>query len=205
MKQLGFYFNAQNCTGCRTCVIACKDAHNLPVGRNFRTVFEYAGGGWRQDRMTGAWHQDVFAYYVSLSCQQCEDPACVKVCPTKAHFKRSEDGLVVIDESKCIGCGMCARACPYGAPKLDQERGKMTKCNACLERLEAGVGPICVEACPQRALEFGDIEELRRRHGLLAEIAPMPAASQTKPSITIKPPKHGKPAGDKTGTVYTHG
>ena len=64
MKQLGFYIDAAKCTGCKTCVVACKDAHDLPVGMNLRKVIEYAGGDWRQDRMTGAWHQDVFAYYV---------------------------------------------------------------------------------------------------------------------------------------------
>ncbi len=204
MTQLGFFVDVSKCTGCKTCTIACKDAKDLPVGRNFRHVFEYAGGSWRQDRATGAWHQDVFAYYVSIGCNQCEDPACVKVCPTRAHFKRSEDGLVLIDTSKCIGCGMCARACPYHAPELDAATRKMTKCDACRDRLERGLMPICVEACTQRALEFGPIEELRKKHGELAEIAPLPPASQTKPSLVILAPKNAKPAGDKSGTVYVH-
>ena len=112
MKQLGFFIDASKCTGCKTCTVACKDAHDSPVGINFRHVLEYAGGGWRQDRSTGAWHQDVFAYYLSIGCNHCADPACVKVCPTKAHYKRKEDGLVVIDAAKCIGCGMCAAAVP---------------------------------------------------------------------------------------------
>ena len=84
-------------------------------GMNLRKVREYSGGTWRKTN-EGAWKQDVFAYYVSLSCNHCSDPACVKVCPTGAHFKRKEDGLVVIDTKKCIGCGMCAKACPYDAP-----------------------------------------------------------------------------------------
>ena len=141
MKQLGFYIDAAKCTGCKTCVVACKDAHDLPVGMNLRKVIEYAGGDWRQDRMTGAWHQDVFAYYLSIACNHCEDPACVKVCPTKAHFKRKEDGLVVIDREKCIGCGACAAACPYGAPQLDVKAKKMLKCDGCLDRLEKGLAP----------------------------------------------------------------
>ena len=73
-----------------------------PPGIDFRRVLEVEGGSWKEDK-NGAWRQDVFAYYVSIGCNECADPACVKACPTKAHMKRAEDGLVVIDESKCIG------------------------------------------------------------------------------------------------------
>lgn len=105
MTQLGFFVDVSKCSGCKTCAVACKDAHNLPVGMNFRKVHEYAGGNWKQ-AADGSWTQDVFGYYVSLGCNHCSDPACVKVCPTKAHHKRAEDGLVVIDATKCIGCGL---------------------------------------------------------------------------------------------------
>lgn len=189
MTQLGFFIDLTKCTGCQTCTVACKDAHNLEVGRNFHKVLEAESGTWKQDRATGAWHQDVRAYYVSISCNHCADPACVKVCPTKAHFKRKEDGLVVIDTKKCIGCGACAMACPYHAPVLNPVTKKMSKCDGCLNRLEAGLQPICVESCPQRAIEFGPIEELRRKHGKLAQIAPLPDPAQTKPSLVIRPPK----------------
>ena len=181
MKQLGFYIDAAKCTGCKTCVVACKDAHDLPVGMNLRKVIEYAGGGWRQDRMTGAWHQDVFAYYLSIACNHCEDPACVKVCPTKAHFKRKEDGLAVIDREKCIGCGACAAACPYGAPQLDVKAKKMLKCD----------------------VEFGPIDALRKKYGSQA-VAPLPPVDKTKPALAIHAPKNARPVGDDSGTVYLH-
>lgn len=201
MTQYGFYFDASKCTGCTTCMVACKDKNNLPVGMNFRRVTEFSGGNWRQDRATGAWHQDAFAYYLSISCNECSDPACVKVCPTKAHFKRSEDGLVLIDPKKCIGCGACLAACPYGAPQLDREARKMRKCDTCLDRREKGLNPACVDACPQRALDFGPIDELRKKYGDCAAIAPLPDASVTKPNLVIHPTKSAKKPGTE-GTVH---
>lgn len=191
MKQLGFFFDARRCNGCKTCVVACKDAHNLPVGRNFRHVLEVTDGKWSKDAKSGAWKQNVYAYYLSIACNHCSDPACVKACPTGAHHKRTEDGLVVINTDKCIGCGNCAKACPYGAPELDEKAHKMTKCDACLNRLEQGLQPICVEACPQRALEFGDIEELRKKHGNVDTIYPLPQPASTRPNLVIHAPlKH---------------
>lgn len=166
--------------------------HSHPNGQTWKRTEE------------GAWKQDVFAYYVSDACNHCADPACVKVCPTKAHVKHlDKGGLVLIDESKCIGCGACATACPYHAPQLDAKAQKMRKCDGCIDRLEKGLLPICVEACPHRAIEFGDIEELRRKHGTNAEIAPLPSASLTKPNLVVGlPRRNSKPAGDKSGSTY---
>lgn len=201
MTQKGFYIDLTRCAGCRTCSVACADLNNTPVGLNLRRVIEFEGGSWKKSA-EGTWRQDVFAYYVSIGCNECADPACVKVCPTKAHFKRAEDGLVVIDREKCIGCGMCARACPYGVPQLDAKRGKMLKCDGCVARTSRGMMPVCVESCPERALEFGDIEELRRKHGLVDSVAPLPDAGITRPSIVIKPCRTAKPAGFEGGKAH---
>ena len=201
MSQKGFFIDLTRCAGCRTCSVACADLNNTPVGLNLRRVIEFEGGSWKKSA-EGTWRQDVFAYYVSIGCNECADPACVKVCPTKAHFKRAEDGLVVIDREKCIGCGMCARACPYGVPQLDAKRGKMLKCDGCVARTSRGMMPVCVESCPERALEFGDIDELRRKHGLVDSVAPLPDAGITKPSIVIKPCRTAKPAGFEGGKAH---
>lgn len=194
MKQYGFYINVERCTGCKTCMAACKDKNGLPVGMNFRRVAEFSGGKWQQ-LADGSWKNSTFAYYTSIACNHCSNPVCTQVCPTKAHAKRASDGLVLIDAAKCIGCGACAQACPYGAPQLDAAAHKMRKCNACIDRLEKGLMPTCVEACPQRAIEFGEIDELRRKHGDLAAIAPLPEASLTRPNLVIRPSKNTKKPG----------
>ena len=101
---------------------------------SFRRIYEYAGGDWQEDN--GVWHQNVFAYYLSIACNHCEDPACTKVCPSGAMHKR-EDGFVVVDEDVCIGCRYCHMACPYGAPQYNA-KGHMTKCDGCHSRVADG-------------------------------------------------------------------
>lgn len=198
-KQYGFYIDSAKCTGCKTCQLACKDYKDLPADINFRRVYEYAGGNWQADGDT--WTPDVFAYYLSIACNHCADPACTRVCPTGAMHKRKEDGLVAVNEAICIGCKSCRMACPYDAPQYDARKGHMTKCNGCAERVAVGRKPICVESCPLRALDFGPLDELRARHGNLAAVAPLPDARYTHPSIVIHPSPHARPTGDRSGRL----
>ncbi|HBW8942290.1 TPA: dimethylsulfoxide reductase subunit B [Klebsiella pneumoniae] len=163
--QYGFFIDSARCTGCKTCELACKDYKNLTPEVSFRRIYEYASGDWQEDN--GVWQQNVFAYYLSIACNHCEDPACTKVCPSGAMHKR-EDGFVVVNEEVCIGCRYCHMACPYDAPQYNADKGHMTKCDGCHERVAEGKKPICVESCPLRALDFGPIAELRAKHGQLA-------------------------------------
>ena len=191
--QYGFYFNSQRCTGCKTCMLACKDFHNLPVHISFRQIYEYGGGTWQRDA-AGSFIQDCFTYYMSLSCNHCSEPVCVKVCPTGAMHK-NEQGLVTVDTQRCIGCGYCALSCPYRAPKVNHEVGFSVKCDGCLARLDEGKRPICVEACPVRALDFDTIEKLLQRYehtdskNASSDIPPLPSAETTSPNLLIRAPQ----------------
>ncbi len=198
-KQYGFYFNSSVCTGCKACQIACKDKWDLPVGTTWRRVAEYTGGEWTPSA-DNSYTQNVFTYYTSVACNHCENPACVEVCPTQAMQKR-EDGIVLIDQSQCIGCRYCEWACPYGAPQFDAQKGVMSKCNFCYDALDAGGKPSCVTACPSRALDFGELEELRTKYGNEAAFAPLPDASITSPSLVITPHENAAPVGSTVGKL----
>ncbi|BCV35200.1 MULTISPECIES: DMSO/selenate family reductase complex B subunit [Shewanella] len=215
--QYGFYVDTTKCTGCKACHVSCKDrqgdllrANNKPLangvpslkGVTWRRVYEYCGGSWSVDPNTQTYSQDVFAYYMSIGCNHCSEPVCVKACPTGAMHKRREDGLVHVEESLCIGCESCARACPYDAPQIDRERKVMTKCDGCHERLAEGRQPVCVESCPMRALDFDTMDNLRAKYGDGdGHIAPLPSESITSPNLIIKANRHGQPAGSGAGKV----
>ena len=181
------------CTGCKTCVVACKDANDLDVGVAFRKVYEVVGGATTKDE-TGCVSTDCFVYYMSLSCNHCTDPVCVEVCPTQAMHKNVDTGLVSVDVEKCIGCGYCHLSCPYSAPKVDPKKGHSVKCDGCAQQVAAGESPVCVLACPSRALSFGTLEQMRQK-GEVIDVAPLPPASQTLPSLFLTPCLDAQPSG----------
>ncbi len=182
--QYAFYFDSSVCSGCKACQLACKDKHNLERGRLWRRVYEVSGGDWLKSGE--AWLPNVFAYNLSISCNHCERPICVEVCPTGAMHKRP-DGIVLVDEKRCIGCKYCSWACPYGAPQYDEAAGQMTKCTFCFDNLEQGLPPACVAACPLRALDYGERRELEARYGSLEAVFPLPEAGLTQPALLLTP------------------
>ena len=199
MKQYGFFVDSVKCTGCKTCSVSCKDEKDQDIGPKFRRVYEYGGGIWKKDGNT--WTQDVFNYYLSISCNHCDEPTCVAGCPTGAMHKRKEDGLVVVNQDACVGCRYCEMRCPYGAPQFDAEKKVMSKCDGCFERVAEGKKPVCVDSCPQRALDFDEIQVLRERYGQQNAIAPLPNPSMTKPNLVVKAHADSRPTGDSTGAV----
>ncbi len=192
-KQLAFYFDASGCSGCKTCQVACKDKHNSPMGVRWRRVYEVCGGDWKKEG--NAWIPGVYAYHISLACNHCEDPICMDACPNKAIVKK-ENGVVLIDYDRCMGCKYCEWTCPYGALQFDPEKRVMTKCTLCADYLEDGKAPSCVAACPMRVLHYGDLEDLEAKHGKYNEGFPLPKEKYTKPALVITPHRDAPKAQD---------
>jgi anaerobic dimethyl sulfoxide reductase subunit B (iron-sulfur subunit) len=124
----------------------------------------------------------------------------MEVCPAKAISKRA-DGIVLIDVRRCIGCKYCSWACPYGAPQYDESSGVMTKCDFCVGRLEAGLPPACVAACPLRALDYGDFSEMQMRDGAQSQVPPLPGPDLTRPSLVIRPHRAAQQAEKKRAHI----
>ena len=182
MRQIGFYFNQSRCTGCYTCIVACKDWHDVPAGpASWIRVITNEGGKFPNPTLS----------YLFSTCFHCANPPCIRACPVGAITKREEDGLVVVDREICLGnvsCGsLCLETCPHDAPQFGAEpEAKMQKCNLCLERRSEGKQAICVEACPMRALDSGPLDELRARYGDRREAEGFVYSENVTPSVVFK-------------------
>ncbi|MCP4597117.1 DmsC/YnfH family molybdoenzyme membrane anchor subunit [Neptuniibacter sp.] len=176
-KQHGFHFTADNCIGCHACEAACSEKNDNPAHISFRSVGYVEGGSYpAYQRMN-----------ISMACNHCDDPVCLKGCPTRAYTKHVEYGAVLQDPETCFGCGYCTWVCPYNAPQLDPIQGRVSKCNMCVDRLEEGLKPACVSACLGNALNFGVIEEMpENRDQIEAQIPGFPDPSITNPNIRFQ-------------------
>jgi anaerobic dimethyl sulfoxide reductase subunit B (iron-sulfur subunit) len=164
--------------------MACKDKHDLNVGLIWRRVYEITGGNW--EKRGDAWIPHVFAYNLSVACNHCAKPVCRDVCPTAAITKR-KDGIVLIDREKCLGFRYCEWACPYSSPQFDKDSETMTKCHFCFDYIDEGKTPVCVSACPQRALDFGELSDLKKKYSGTDHVHPLPDPRLTEPAIVITP------------------
>lgn len=201
MAQYAFYFNSDACTGCKACQVSCKETHHLAAGNLFRRVLNYQGGEWKQNDAGSYVPDGVFGYFISLSCNHCTRPACVANCATRAMQKDVDTGIVWIDPELCPGCKTCQVACPYDAPTFDEETGLMLKCDMCREELARDRQPICVAACPMRALDFGTREEMVEKYGEGdIEIEPLPRDT-TGPNLILSPHRDAQKTGSGTGTL----
>jgi anaerobic dimethyl sulfoxide reductase subunit B (iron-sulfur subunit) len=170
-KQYGFYVEVDKCAQCHACQVACKATNNVELGVSWRKVTTEWKGQF----------PNVTNQTISLACMHCADAACAKVCAVGAITKRADDGIVVVDQSKCIGCKACSLACPFGVPQFGKDT-KMQKCNLCVDRLQAGKQPACVWTCPGGALHAGTMEDLAK---LGQPNSAKQLAGVTQPSVLI--------------------
>jgi len=176
-KQHGFYFNADNCIACHACEAACSEKNDNPAHISFRSVGFVEGGTYPAYQRIN----------ISMACNHCDDPVCLKGCPTRAYTKFAEYGAVLQDPDICFGCGYCTWVCPYNAPQLDPVKGEVSKCNMCVDRLEVGLKPACVAACLGNALDFGVVENIpENRTQAKTEIPGFPRTDITRPNIRFQ-------------------
>ena len=143
MQDSLFIIDLARCTGCQTCVIACRDRGRTPADQ-----------GWlRVERAERGQFPTLSLVYRVIHCFHCREPACAAVCPVQA-IARHRDGRVLVDTERCTGCGDCVQACPFAAIAADPEEGIAHKCDGCGDEVQNGWAPTCVRACPMRALHF---------------------------------------------------
>jgi Fe-S-cluster-containing dehydrogenase component len=193
--KLGLVIDLDTCVGCNACAVACKQ-WNTSGTTGPLTDFEPYGKD-----PTGVWFNRIRNYEVGdypesktvhfpMSCMHCDDAACVTVCPTGASYKREEDGIVLVDQDKCMGCNYCAWACPYGARELDREDGVMKKCTLCVDRIydqnlpEDERQPACVMTCPSHSRYFGDFDD---PHSEVSRISRERNGEQLMPELGYEP------------------
>jgi len=154
MKPYKLVIDHDLCWGCMTCEVACKQEFDLPEGIRLIRVWEQ-GPAMVDGRLD-------FSFRVNV-CLHCDDPPCQDACPEEAIAKR-QDGIVVLDEEVCTGCGTCIEACPHGAITLDPHREIALKCNLCHDRVDHGLYPACADnVCPAHCIYFGKPEDIERQ------------------------------------------
>ena len=154
MSRYAIITDLNQCVGCLACTVACKAANGVEIGSYWNKVVRIGPN----PKYEGAHFPDVEMYFIPITCQHCERPECVKVCPTGASQKMA-DGTVQIDKSKCIGCQFCVMACPYNVRYLNTTERVVEKCTLCEQRTAQGLLPACVEQCGARARFFGDLDK----------------------------------------------
>ena len=190
---------------CDDCINACHQVHNVPDFDNKKDEIKWI---WKES-FHHAFHGQEHEYlgeelrhsHAMLLCNHCDNPPCTNVCPTQATWKREEDGIVMMDWHRCIGCRYCVAACPYGSrsfnwrdprPHIDdlheeypsRTRGVVEKCTFCEERLAVGKRPACVDACKNNAILFGDLED---PHSEVREVLANRFSMIRKPELGTKP------------------
>ena len=149
MARYAMVLDTRRCIGCHSCTVACKINNELPVDMIYNPVTTVGPVGV---------YPNLHMTHIPLLCMHCDNPPCVDACPTGASQQR-RDGIVWVEEDKCVGCKACVMACPYGARHPNFETGVVQKCDFCMHRVAEGLEPECVKTCHQNARIFGDLDD----------------------------------------------
>ncbi|MBE3573318.1 MAG: 4Fe-4S dicluster domain-containing protein [Moorella humiferrea] len=168
--QRGFFLDLNRCIGCGACESACRawKGYAFPLRLVQNTSYDY---------------------YLSLGCNHCENPECFRVCPERAYYKR-RDGIVLHNSGRCTGCNRCLRACPFAAPRYNLATGKAVKCDLCIDRIDNGLPPACVEACPVKALQVLNLEPGKKIG--VRWVPGLPDVNITRPTLRLLPSAAGE-------------
>lgn len=150
MARYAMVIDTRSCIGCHSCTVACKVHNDLPVEIIYNPVTTVGP--------TGV-YPDLHMVHIPLLCMHCDNAPCVDACPTCASQRRDKDGIVFVEDEKCVGCLACVMACPYGARIKNHETGAVQKCDFCKDRVDLGMKPHCVNTCHQKARIFGDLDD----------------------------------------------
>jgi Fe-S-cluster-containing dehydrogenase component/DMSO reductase anchor subunit len=154
LRQFSFLFDLNRCTGCGACVVACNMENVEKQELNWREIYTF-----NETR-----HPLLPLFNISMACNHCLKPACMANCPASAYSKDPVTGAVSLNTDHCLGCKYCTWACPYDAPRFNNSRGVIEKCDFCAERLKNDEAPACVCACPTNALRLGEYEEEKKEN-----------------------------------------
>ncbi|WP_432822656.1 4Fe-4S dicluster domain-containing protein [Trichloromonas sp.] len=150
-KRYAIVLDTRRCIDCKACTVACKAENHVPLGReNHRN--------WVTEEEVRGQYPNLGQSFTPGQCMHCANAPCKKVCPTSATG-RSPEGIITVDDNRCIGCKYCMTACPYDARYYNEEIGAVDKCTFCQHRILAGRVPACVDTCPTKVRVFGDIND----------------------------------------------
>jgi formate dehydrogenase iron-sulfur subunit len=179
-EQYRFHFDMTKCIGCKCCVVACNEQNGNPAEINWRRVGEIEGG----------WYPNTQRLHLSMGCNHCVEPSCLKGCPVDAYSKDPLTGIVLHSPDTCIGCQYCTWNCSYGVPQYNHERGVVGKCDMCHNRLAEGREPACVNACPEGAIEIEivNVAQWKADYAASANAPGLPSADDSISSTRITLP-----------------
>ena len=158
--------DTSTCIGCKACEVACQEWNDLPNAKtvqqgNYQTLPTMTADFWNLIKFQEAEVDGSFAWLMRKDqCMHCDDPGCLAACPAPGAIVQYQNGIVDVNPTQCIGCGLCETGCPFNVPRYSGQTGKMSKCTLCVDRVDIGLEPACIKACPTGCLHFGTKQDM---------------------------------------------